>query len=123
MRRTLVLAMALALSACGMDATSPSVPVDGSYTLRTINGSSLPFTFNTGLTLTAEVLTLYPDGTYQDQSRYSNGTTSLDEGDYTSYNGSMTFESRRRPVVFQASLSGSVLTEIINGYTQTFQKN
>jgi hypothetical protein len=123
MRRALVLAAALALSACNMDATAPGTSVEGSYTLRTINGSSLPYTFNTGLTLTSEVLTLYRDGTYQDLSRYSDGSTFVDSGDYTSYNGSITFDSDRSSLIYQGSLSGSVLTEIVNGYTQTFQKN
>lgn len=123
MRRVLVLAVALALSACSMDATAPSGSVEGSYVLRTINGSSLPYTFNTGLMLTSEVITLYRDGTYQDQSRYSNGSTFVDAGVYSSYNGSITFDSDRTTVRYQGSVSGSVLTAIVNGYTQTFQKN
>lgn len=123
MRRALVLVLALALSACAMDSTSPSGSVDGSYTLRTINGQSLPFTFRTGLTLTSEVLTLYRDGTYQDESRYSDGSRFTDSGIYTSFNGSITFDSDRSSLTYQGSVSGNVLTEIVNGYTQTFQKN
>ena len=123
MRRILVLLTALALSACAMDATSPSGSVEGSYTLRSINGSALPYRFNTGLTLTSEVLTLYRDGTYQDVSRYSDGTTGSDDGHYSNFNGSLQFDSNRSSLTYRGSVSGNVLTEIVNGYTQTFQKN
>ncbi len=123
MRRILVLAVAIALSACSMDATSPSGSVEGTYTLRTINGQSLPYTFSTGLTLSSEQLTLHRDGTYDDVSRYADGSTGIDQGYYTNYNGAITFDSNRTSAVYQGSVSGNVLTEIVNGYTQTFQKN
>jgi hypothetical protein len=123
MRRALVLGLALALSACVNDATAPSVSVDGSYSLRTINGSGLPYTFSNGVTLSSEVLTMSVSGTYTDVSRYSDGRTNTDQGYFTNTNGAITFTSQTSGFTYQGSLSGSVLTEIVNGFTQTFQKN
>jgi hypothetical protein len=123
MRRILVLGLALALAACGTDVTAPSVSIDGSYSLRTINGTNLPYTFNNGLTLSSEVLTMSVDGTYTDVARYSDGRVSTDQGYYTNNNGAINFTSQASAFTFQGSLSGAVLTEIVNGYTQTFQKN
>lgn len=122
MRPVFVLGLALALSACAMDSTAPSVSVDGSYALRTINGTSLPYTFSSGLTLSSDVLTMNVNGTYTDVARYSDGRTSTEQGYYTNTNGAITFNSQVSGFTYQGSLSGSVLTQILNGFTQTFQK-
>ena len=94
----------------------------GSYTLRTINGQSLPYTFSSGLRLTSDELVLYRDGTYEDISRYSDGTSFVDDGDYTSYNGALTFYSTTGDV-YQGSVSRDVLTMVLNGYTQVFERD
>jgi hypothetical protein len=123
MRRALVLGLALALAGCQNDSTAPSVSLQGSYSLRTINGTSLPYTFSNGLTLAGEVVTLYGDGTYTDVSTYLNGQSSSDQGFYTNNNGAITFTDQTAGIQFQGSLSGSVLTEIVGGFTQAFSKN
>jgi|SRR5689334_16512840 hypothetical protein len=121
MRRLVMLALAGTLAACSTDSTGPNGSVTGTYTLRTIDGQFLPYTFSSGLRLTSDQITLMTDGTYEDVSRYSDGSSFVDEGDYTSYNGAVTFYSTTGQT-YQGSISGNVLTQIINGYTQVFQR-
>jgi len=122
MRRLAMFALAGSLAACSMDSTRPNGSVAGSYTLRTINGQSLPYTFSGGLRLTSDDLTLLSNGTYQDVSRYSDGTSFVDDGDYSNNNGAITFYSSTGQT-YQGSVSGDVLTQILNNYTQVFERN
>jgi hypothetical protein len=122
MRRLAMFALASTMAACSVDSTGPSGSVAGSYSLRTINGSTLPYTLPSGLRVMSDDLTLYQDGTYEDISRYDSGTQRVEQGSYTSYNGAVTFESDYGDV-YDGSVSGNVLTEIVNGYTQVFQRN
>jgi hypothetical protein len=46
----------------------------------------------------------------------------VDEGDYTNYNGAMTFYSSSG-YVYQGSVSRDVLTQVLNGYTQVFERD
>ena len=121
MRRLVMLALAGTLAACSTDSTGPNGSVAGTYTLRTIDGQQLPYTFSSGLRLTSDQITLMTDGTYEDISRYSDGSSFVDEGDYTSYNGAVTFYSTTGQT-YQGSISRDVLTQILNGYTQVFQR-
>lgn len=123
MRKFGALVLALGLAACANDSTAPSTSVDGSYSLKTINGSNLPYTFTTGSQLVSEQLILNTDGSFTDASKYSNGQTFVDSGYWTNLNGSITFTDVTANATYQGSLSGTVLTEIVSGYTQTFQKN
>jgi hypothetical protein len=122
MRRLAMFALAGTLAACSMDSTGPNGSVAGTYTLRTINGQSLPYTFSGGLRLTSDDLTLMSNGTYQDVSRYNDGTSFVDDGDYTSNNGAITFYSSTGET-YQGSVSGDVLTQVLNNYTQVFERN
>ena len=122
MRRLAMFALASTMAACSLDSTGPNGSVAGTYTLRTINGQQLPYTFSSGLRLTSDQLTMYRDGTYEDVSRYSDGSSFVDDGDYDNYNGSITFYSRTGET-YQGSVSGDVLTQVLNGYTQVFQRN
>ena len=122
MRRVVMLGLALSLMACG-DATAPSGSVNGTYSLRTINGFNLPYTFSTGATLVSDVLTLNADGSFFDVSQYSDGSTNTQSGFYSSINGSIQLSDQTNGATYQASLSGSVLTEIVPGFTEAFQKN
>ena len=122
MRRLAMFALATTLAACSVDSTGPNGSVAGTYTLRTINGSTLPYTFSGGLRLISDDLTLYGDGTYRDVSRYDTGSDRVEQGNFTSYNGALTFESEFGDV-YQGSVSGDVLTQIVNGYTQVFERN
>ena len=123
MRRIAFYALtAASLSACTMDTLGPSGSVAGTYSLRRINGSTLPYTFSSSSRLISDDLTLYQDGTFADVSRYDSGATSTDQGFYTSDNGSLTFESSESGLTYQGSVTDDVLTEVVNGYTQVFQR-
>ena len=123
MRRTAILGLALALVAgCSNDATGPSVSLEGSYSLRSVNGFNLPYTFTNGVTLTSDVLTLNVDGSFIDVSSYINASSSTRTGYYTNVNGAVNFTDLSSGQTFQGSLSGSVLTEIVNGFTQAYLK-
>jgi hypothetical protein len=122
MRRLAMFALAGTLAACSLDSTGPNGSVAGTYRLRTINGQTLPYTFSSGLRLTSDELTLYRDGTYEDVSRYSDGSTFVDEGDYTNYNGALSFYSTSGQV-YQGSVSRDILTQVLNGYTQVFERD
>jgi hypothetical protein len=120
----IVIALALSLAACAAsDATSPTVSIAGTYALKSVNGSSLPYSFTTSLTLTSDILTMGSNGSYTDIATYSNGTTTTEQGTYSNNNGSITFTDLTDSVVYQGSLSGSVLTEISGSYTEVFQKD
>ena len=123
MRKFGALVLALGLAACANDSTAPSTSVDGSYNLKSVNGTTLPYTFGNGLQLVNEQLVLNTDGSFTDASQYSNGQTSVDSGYWTNLNGSITFNDVTAGFTYQGSLSGTVLTDLVSGYTQTFQKN
>ena len=123
MRRFVFFALtAASLTACSMDSLGLPGSVTGTYSLRRINGASLPYTFSGGSRLVSDDLTLYTDGTYLDTSRYDTGETSTDQGFYTSSNGSVDFESSETGLRYQGSVTNNVLTEVVNGYTQVFEK-
>jgi hypothetical protein len=123
MRRIAFFALtAASLSACSMDSLGPSGDVTGTYSLRRINGVTLPYTFSGGSRLVSDDLTLYRDGTFLDVSRYDTGETSTDQGFYTSDNGSLNFESSETGITYQGSVTDDVLTEVVNGYTQVFER-
>jgi hypothetical protein len=123
MRRIAFFALtAASLSACSLDSVGPSGSMTGTYTLRKINGSTLPYTFTSGQRLISDDLTLYRDGTFIDVSRYDTGETNTDEGFYTNDNGSLNFESSETGLVYQGSITDDVLTEVVNGFTQVFER-
>ena len=122
MRRLAMLALAATMAACNSDSTGPNGSVAGTYELRTINGQPLPYTFSSGLRLVRDELTLLSDGTYEDVSLYSDGSTDVDEGDYTDYNGALTFYSTTG-FVYQGSVTRDVLTTVLNGFTQVFERD
>lgn len=117
------LGLAFTVACGGSDATTPSTTIEGSYALRSVNGSSLPYRFSDGYMLTQETLTLHADGTYDDVGRYSDGSTTTELGYYTSANGAVTFHDQTDNVVYSGSISGTVLTEIANGFTAVYEKN
>lgn len=126
-RRALVLTAAVALTstlaACNVDLTGITGSVRGNYSLRTINGYSLPYTFSQGQMLINETLTLNGDGSYTDVSLWNDGHSDSHYGSYTSGNGSIQFTDQTSGFTYQGTLNGSVLTEVINGYTQRFSRN
>jgi hypothetical protein len=123
MRRIALVALAVTMAGCSsLDSTSPRGSVEGTYSLMRLNGELLPYTFSNGLTLISDDLTLYRDGTYVDVSRYSTGNSLSSQGFFTNINGSLSFQPTPTGQPYQGSVSGTVLTEIVNGFTQTFER-
>jgi hypothetical protein len=135
MRSVLVAGLVLLVAGCaGMDITAPSVSLAGNYSLKAINGLPLPFTsLDNGSerdVLVADVLTMNSDGSYRDVGTYQVTTNSgvqmlqqAEVGTYSNINGSITFNDQTQGEVYQGSLSGSVLTEIVVGLTEVYQKD
>lgn len=104
-RPALVAALVLVGAACGGDGTGPDEgSVVGSYTLRTINGQSLPYTTLSAGVNRAEVLSsslsLNPDGTFREERsvRRTHAGVSVTEADakfgtYTSTGAGLTFRA------------------------------
>ena len=123
LRRVIMLAAAtVSLAACNVDLTGIGNSVDGSYSLRTINGYSLPYTFNNGVTVSSETLTLNRDGTFVDVARYTNGQAATYYGYYTEQNNTIQFTDQTSQTSYQGSLNGNQLTQYLNGFTQTYQR-
>lgn len=128
-------ALVAGLAACS-DLTGPSGSANGRYVLRTVNGSYLPYGLgqdNTGayVEVVADTLWLDPGGSYEDRvtfrNTYLDGTESFDrqieDGTWTANNGSIQFyDQTDGGVTYQGSVSGSLLTEISQGYTQVYAR-
>jgi hypothetical protein len=123
MKRLAIAALAIGLAACNSDSTGPSVSVSGSYTLKTVNGANLPFTFNDGSTMVADNLNLATDGSYSEVEHDLDGRIFNGFGFYTNNNGSIHFVDQTDQITFDGSLSGSVLTVISGSLTEVFQHN
>lgn len=132
LRRSLLLAVRTAglvvAASCGSsDPTSPTVSLVGTYTLKTANGSALPYTTPNGDALVADQLTLNDDGTYVDVAQYALArggfATTTEYGTFESNNGAIFFDDQTDGLSYQGSLSGRVLTEIVGGLTEVFQKD
>src|SRR5689334_24383013 len=113
MRRIALFMAVIALAACN-DATSPNGAASGTYTLRTINGFNLPYTFSDGSVLVSDQLILNSNGTYSDQANFSNAGSIVENGLWSINNNLVTFNDQTDGINYTASLSGSVLTETFN---------
>lgn len=120
----LVLGLALVGACNSSDSTAPGGgTLTGSYSLKTVNGSTLPYNFPNGLVLVSETLTLGADGSYTDLATYNSGQQSTEFGSYSALNNSVTFHDQTDNITYSGSVSADVLTEISNGYTSVYQRN
>jgi Lipocalin-like domain len=130
MRRIALLIAVIALAACNNDSTSPNGTVIGSYSLRTINGNTLPYTFSNSNVLVSDRLTLNSDGSYFDVASFSNSGQSTEQGTWSINNNLITFQDHTDGISYTASLSGNVLTETFpsndgfsSSVTEVYQKD
>ena len=130
MRKFVLLAAGLvALAACNNDSTSPNGNVTGTYSLRTVNGNPLPFTFSDGSVLVSDRLSLNSDGTYVDIATFSNAGSSTEQGLWSINNNLISFSDQTDNLSYQGSLSGNVLTESFpasfsnQSVTEVYQRN
>lgn len=127
MRRIALLMAVIALAACN-DATSPNGSASGSYSLRTVNGFNLPYTFSDGSVLISDQLVLNTDGSYIDQAHFSNRSDTMEQGFWSINNNLISFNDETDGINYTASLSGTVLTETFNNsgsgsITEVFERN
>ena len=117
MKRRSVLAIALALfvAACSDSSGPDDAEVEGTFTLRTINGAVLPFTLEETSAGKVEVMsdfyTLNDDGTYDSTIDFR--LTEAGEVTLDSANESGTYSVRGSRVTFTPSVDPS-------GYTATY---
>jgi hypothetical protein len=130
MRKIALLLSVFALAACNNDSTSPNGSVVGSYSLRTINGTNLPYTFSDGSVLISDQLTLNSNGTYVDIATFSNAPSNSEQGTWSVNNNLISFNDQTDGISYQGSVSGSVLTESFNNngnfngsVTEVYQRN
>lgn len=127
MKRILVPLLAATLTfgaACVSDATSPGVSIMGNWTLRTLNGQSLPVQTAVNTTVTDERRTLHSDGSYDDIVYYSDGNSSSEFGYYTISGNSITFTDQTdNNFQYTGSISGNVLTTFDGNFTSVYQKS
>lgn len=119
MRRLLVLAFAL-VAACGGDKSTAPPPVDlslvGTYTLRTVNGSNLPFVFlqsgQTSYSVLEDRITIADGGTWSESGTSRTTINGVSANDVYADNGT-----------WIRSGNGLVLVSSVyrnNAYTGTF---
>ena len=94
----------------------------GSYTLVSVNGTALPFTFSNGVVLSAESLVLDANGTFQDLATRADGTVVTDIGTYSVVGNTIIFGDQTANLLYQGTLSGSTLTTQVGTYTERWQK-
>ena len=133
--RRLITALALAaVAACGGDnATNPaSGSIAGTYTLRTVNGSQLPFTVQSGtnsVTLTGDVITIADGGSWSETFAYTqtiNGTTTnqtgTDGGSWSRAGTSVSLDSDGGYNAYTGTFTGNSLNLTDGTLTQVFTK-
>ena len=132
MRRALLgLAMALSV-ACMDDGVTGSSTVTGAYSLRTVNGSGLPYTIVTNETTTEildDVITLYQGGTYTwvGHSRITtNGqmtdATNATNGTYSLLGNSVALRDNATQLITPALVNGNTMTIVNSGVTLAYRK-
>ena len=133
MRRGLVGLIVAFSAACLGEGLTGSSTITGDYTLRTINGSPLPYTISgSGANRTeivGEVITLYQGGTYarsRDWRIVVNGQmtseSSAEAGSYTLLGTSVTLVNGANGQTTLASINASTMTIVKAGMTAVFTK-
>ena len=125
------IALASALAACDRT-TSPKGAMNATFDLKSMNGSSLPYTRTLGnatLRVTSDVLTLHSDGTYEDVTTYAvpdgaamQTSTSTERGKYSISGSAITFRDQTHGGSYGGSIDGTTLTESVNGLTPVYER-
>ena len=134
MMRAVLLAFALVcFVGCNNDGLTGSTTVNGTYTLRTVNGSALPYTVSGSGTNKTEVIddtiTLYEGFTYS-RSAHSRVTvngqasdvTTADAGSYGIFGTSITLTPGNGGTATLVLVSGNTMTLSTTGYVYVFRK-
>lgn len=133
MRKMMTVLFALLQAACWSDKVTGSSTVFGTYTLRTVNGSSLPFTVSGSGTTKSEILAdtifLYEGFTFAESAHYRNtvnGTVTsqivTDRGSFGLLGNSASFISVDGSPVKTYVIDASVMHVVKPGLTMDFKK-
>lgn len=131
MRRLMLVLTLAALAACG--STEPGDDVRGSYTLESVNGQPLPYTyaldFGFTSTVTDGLVIVTPDGKWSwlIASTFFDGTTSTPQqsmvfGTWTSSGNTLTLKSDDPPTLVTATVNGDALTITKDGNAYLFRR-
>jgi hypothetical protein len=128
---TALIALAGALAACDRT-TSPKGGMEATFDLKSINGTSLPYTKTLGtatLRITSDALVLHSDGSYEDSTTYGDQSgasmqlsTTIERGTYSVSGNRITFTSKTTGGRYSGSLDGTTLTESVNGRTPIYER-
>jgi hypothetical protein len=123
----------ISLVACGGDSpTSPaSASIAGTYQLKTINGSALPFTYQSGLNkivITSDVITVAEGGTWTETGHFTlsyNGQTTdqviADGGTWTRAGTDVSFYSvQQGEVSYSGTFTGGGFSLSDAAFTYSF---
>ena len=122
MKKLLAMLALATLAACGDNGTNPNTDsIGGTYTLRTVNNSSVPYTSTSGsssITLQSDILVIADNGTWSEiitYSQTSNGTTTngtqSDGGSWSRAGTSVNLYSNVQPgTAYAGSYSNNTLS-------------
>jgi hypothetical protein len=133
MRKTLLVLVLIAQAACWSDKVTGSSTVFGTYTLRTVNGSSLPATVSGSGTTKSEILAdtifLFEGFTFAESAYYRNtvgGTVTnqkvTDNGSVNLLGNSISFFSADGSPVKTYVIDANVMHVVKPGLTLEFKK-
>lgn len=129
MRRLLLACAAIALLACGGDATGAAASAEGTWNLQTVNGATLPFTAqliaseNYKLEILADQFVLNGNGTYNEffttrQTQGTQVTTSdaTDNGTWTQHGSEVDLTAASDRTTLNATINGNRITANPQGF-------
>jgi hypothetical protein len=133
MRRFLIVLLVATQAACWSDKVTGSSSVFGTYTLRSVNGSSLPFTISGSGSNKSEVVAdtiwLYEGFTFAESGHYRNtvnGTATdqkvTDQGSFGLLGNSISFFSSDGSPVKTYVIDADVMNVVKPGLTMPFRK-
>jgi hypothetical protein len=133
MRKLLIVLLVGMQAACWSDKVTGSSTVFGTYTLRTVNGSPLPFNVSTSGTTRSEVLAdtifLYEGFTFAESAHYRNTTNGAvttqiitDRGSFALLGNSVSFISVDGSPVKTYVIDADVMHVVKPGLTMDFKK-
>jgi hypothetical protein len=133
MRQVLTWAMVASCIGCLGEGITGSSTVTGTYTLRTMNGSPLPYTIPGSGTdkteIMSDAITLFQGGTYA-RERHSRVTVSgqvtnetvMEGGTYNLFGNSISMRLSGTGPIVQAVINGNTMTFVEDGVTSVFSK-
>lgn len=132
--RTVLIALVVSLSlACSDGGVVGSSTVNGTYTLRTVNGAPLPYTVPGGGAVRTEILrdaiTLFQGGTFSrardsrvTENEQTTSRSETDTGSYALLGNSIALNSNATGKATLATINGNTMTMVESGVTSVFSK-